>query len=166
MITLDRTDFRAAFPQAPWLHLYRAPAEVMVSHARSRGMQMVPQVVAPAVFGLAQPAIFKAQMRALLRAAVDGDLRVMFPFVSSVQEVRAARAVFGFSTFGMAQADPYSGAFLCVNPKFCTLTGRSGCGAPPLESLEQFGAEFFLQIEDAAVHRRRGDVQVIRGLAD
>ena len=44
-------------------------------------------------FGLAQPAIFKTQMRALLRASVHGRLRVMFPFVSSVQEVRAARAL-------------------------------------------------------------------------
>ncbi|MBI4265221.1 MAG: phosphoenolpyruvate--protein phosphotransferase [Acidobacteria bacterium] len=43
-------------------------------------------------FGLAHPAIFKTQLRALLRAAVHGRLRVLFPFVSSVQEVRAARA--------------------------------------------------------------------------
>jgi phosphoenolpyruvate-protein phosphotransferase (PTS system enzyme I) len=44
-------------------------------------------------FGLAQPAIFKTQMRALLRASAHGNLRVMFPFVSSVYEVRAARAL-------------------------------------------------------------------------
>jgi phosphotransferase system enzyme I (PtsI) len=44
-------------------------------------------------FGLAQPAIFKTQLRALLRAAPFGLLRIMFPFVSSVQEVRAARAL-------------------------------------------------------------------------
>jgi len=44
-------------------------------------------------FGLAQPSIFKTQLRALLRAANHGALRVMFPFVSSVQEVRAARAL-------------------------------------------------------------------------
>ena len=44
-------------------------------------------------FGLAQPAIFKTQLRALLRAAAHGSLRIMFPFVSSVQEVRAARAL-------------------------------------------------------------------------
>jgi phosphotransferase system enzyme I (PtsI) len=44
-------------------------------------------------FGLAQPSIFKTQLRALLRAANHGSLRVMFPFVSSVQEVRAARAL-------------------------------------------------------------------------
>ena len=42
-------------------------------------------------FGLAHPAIFKTQLRALLRAAGHGSLRVMFPFVSSVQEVRTAR---------------------------------------------------------------------------
>ena len=44
-------------------------------------------------FGLAQPAIFKTQLRALLRAAAHGSLRIMFPFVSSVHEVRAARAL-------------------------------------------------------------------------
>jgi len=42
-------------------------------------------------FGLAQPRIFKTQLRALLRAAVHGPLRIMFPFVSSVQEVRDAK---------------------------------------------------------------------------
>jgi len=44
-------------------------------------------------FGLAQPAIFKTQLRALLRAATHGQVRVMFPFVSSLQEVRSARAL-------------------------------------------------------------------------
>jgi phosphotransferase system enzyme I (PtsI) len=44
-------------------------------------------------FGLAQPRIFKTQLRALLRAAAHGPLRIMFPFVSSVQEVRDARAL-------------------------------------------------------------------------
>jgi phosphotransferase system enzyme I (PtsI) len=44
-------------------------------------------------FGLAQPAIFKTQLRALLRAAAHGPLRVMFPFVSSLQEVREARVL-------------------------------------------------------------------------
>lgn len=44
-------------------------------------------------FGLAQPAIFKTQLRALLRAASHGPLRILFPFVTSVHEVRAARAL-------------------------------------------------------------------------
>ena len=35
--------------------------------------------------------IFQAQLRALLRAAAHGELRIMFPFVSGVEELRAAR---------------------------------------------------------------------------
>ena len=37
--------------------------------------------------------VFEAQLRALLRAAVHGPLRIMFPFVTGVEELRAARAV-------------------------------------------------------------------------
>ena len=57
------------------------PEPERVGHAGMRGIR----------FGLAHPAIFKTQLRALLRAAAHGPLRVMFPFVSSVQEVRTAR---------------------------------------------------------------------------
>lgn len=35
--------------------------------------------------------VFQAQLRALLRAAPHGSLRIMFPFVSSVEELREAR---------------------------------------------------------------------------
>jgi phosphotransferase system enzyme I (PtsI) len=59
------------------------PDEQRSGHAGLRGIR----------FGLAQPRIFKTQLRALLRAAAHGPLRIMFPFVSSAQEVRAARAL-------------------------------------------------------------------------
>ena len=36
--------------------------------------------------------VFQAQLRALLRAAVHGPLRIMFPFVTGVEELRAAKA--------------------------------------------------------------------------
>ena len=36
--------------------------------------------------------VFQAQLRALLRAAMHGPLRIMFPFVTGVEEVRLARA--------------------------------------------------------------------------
>ncbi|HEY7059455.1 MAG TPA: phosphoenolpyruvate--protein phosphotransferase [Vicinamibacterales bacterium] len=36
--------------------------------------------------------IFQAQLRALLRAASHGPLRIMFPFVTGVEELRSARA--------------------------------------------------------------------------
>jgi hypothetical protein len=44
--------FRRAFPDVPWVFLYRDPVEVMVSQMRERGMQMVPAFVAPGVFGI------------------------------------------------------------------------------------------------------------------
>lgn len=42
---------------------------------------------------LDQPDIFRTQLRALLRAAVHGDLRIMLPLVVTVDEVRQARAL-------------------------------------------------------------------------
>src|SRR6185503_16588791 len=39
------------------------------------------------------PDLFRVQLRALLRAAPHGRLRIMFPFVSSVEQVRAAKAM-------------------------------------------------------------------------
>lgn len=42
---------------------------------------------------LAQPDIFKVQLRALLRASVHGNLRIMYPMISCVEEVRAANAI-------------------------------------------------------------------------
>jgi phosphoenolpyruvate-protein phosphotransferase (PTS system enzyme I) len=44
-------------------------------------------------FGLANPPILKRQIRALLRASQHGPIRVLFPFVSSLQEVLAARTI-------------------------------------------------------------------------
>jgi len=41
---------------------------------------------------LAEPALFATQLRALLRASRHGHLRVMLPFVSSVEEIQQARA--------------------------------------------------------------------------
>lgn len=38
--------------------------------------------------GLANPEIFKVQMRAILRASVHGNAKIMFPMVSCVEEVR------------------------------------------------------------------------------
>ena len=39
--------------------------------------------------------LFKTQLRAILRAAVDGDVRVMFPLVSNLMELRQARMILG-----------------------------------------------------------------------
>jgi phosphotransferase system enzyme I (PtsI) len=42
-------------------------------------------------YSLRQPDMFQAQLRALLRASVHGNLKIMFPMISGVGELRAAR---------------------------------------------------------------------------
>ena len=42
--------------------------------------------------GLANPEGLRTQLRALVRASAHGPLRIMFPFVTAVEEVRQARA--------------------------------------------------------------------------
>jgi hypothetical protein len=49
----DLALLREAFPSAPWLFLYRDPAEVLVSHARSPGRETLPGAVEPRVLRMA-----------------------------------------------------------------------------------------------------------------
>jgi phosphotransferase system enzyme I (PtsI) len=61
--------------------------------------------------GLANPAVLRTQLRALVRASAHGPLRIMFPFVTAVEEVRQARAmlddvVSGFSRTEGVRIDP------------------------------------------------------------
>jgi hypothetical protein len=51
---------REAFPDVPWIFLYRDPVEIMVSQHRMRGTQMIPGIVDPRLFGLDPAAV--AQM--------------------------------------------------------------------------------------------------------
>jgi len=50
-----------AFPNVPWIFLYRNPVEVMVSQLRRRGAHMVPGVIEPSLFGMEDHAIFQMQ---------------------------------------------------------------------------------------------------------
>src|SRR4029453_14071073 len=82
--TFDIDERQLARPLAdPPLDARWFPDQQRSGHAGLRGIR----------FGLAQPAIFKTQLRALLRAAAHGSVRVMFPFVSSLLEVRGAKAL-------------------------------------------------------------------------
>jgi phosphotransferase system enzyme I (PtsI) len=52
---------------------------------------------------LMRPDLFAVQLRALLRAGRHGQLRIMFPFVSSVEQVREARAMVDAATADLAR---------------------------------------------------------------
>jgi len=67
---------RQPFGSAGW-----EPDEPRASRQGLRGLRL----------SLTRPELFRVQLRALLRAAKHGRLRVMFPFVSSVEQLREAR---------------------------------------------------------------------------
>lgn len=62
--------FRRAFPGTPWVFVYREPVEVLVSHLRRRGVQMIPELVPSSRLGLPMPetpdADYCAQVLAVL----------------------------------------------------------------------------------------------------
>jgi phosphotransferase system enzyme I (PtsI) len=44
-------------------------------------------------FFLAHPEMFKTQLRAMLRASMDGNVRIMFPMISGIEELEEALAI-------------------------------------------------------------------------
>jgi phosphotransferase system enzyme I (PtsI) len=54
---------------------------------------------------LSRPDLFQVQLRALLRAARHGSLRIMFPFVSGVEQVRGARRIVDEVAADLARRD-------------------------------------------------------------
>jgi phosphotransferase system enzyme I (PtsI) len=53
---------------------------------------------------LHQPEMFRAQLRAILRASAFGTLRIMYPMISGVAEVRAANALLAEAKAELAKA--------------------------------------------------------------
>jgi phosphotransferase system enzyme I (PtsI) len=59
----------------------------------------VPQEMSPFLgwrairFCLAHPEIFKLQLRAILRSSVEGNVKIMFPMISGIQELRQAKSL-------------------------------------------------------------------------
>ena len=52
---------------------------------------------------LTRPELFQTQLRALLRAAQSRQLRIMFPFVSGVEQLREARRMIAEAAASRAQ---------------------------------------------------------------
>jgi hypothetical protein len=51
-----------AFPTVPWIFIHREPIEILASHARERGFQMVPGAIEPTTFGFAADAVAGAPL--------------------------------------------------------------------------------------------------------
>ncbi len=60
----------------------------------SIGNEMNPAMGLRAIrFSIKETDIFKAQLRGILRASVHGKLRVLFPMISGIEEIRRAKAI-------------------------------------------------------------------------
>jgi phosphoenolpyruvate-protein phosphotransferase (PTS system enzyme I) len=77
---IDEEQLAARFAHHP-LDSGWEPNEPRASRQGLRGLRL----------SLTRPDLFRVQLRALLRAARHGNLRIMFPFVSSVEQLREAR---------------------------------------------------------------------------
>ena len=64
--------------------------------------------------GLARPEILSTQLRALVRAGTRGRLRIMFPFVTGIEEVREAKAILAEVCADLALPAPAVGAMVEV----------------------------------------------------
>jgi phosphoenolpyruvate-protein phosphotransferase (PTS system enzyme I) len=64
--------------------------------------------------GLARPEILRTQLRALVRAGAHGRLRVMFPLVTGVEEVRQAKRILAEVSYELAMPAPAVGAMVEV----------------------------------------------------
>lgn len=66
----------------------------------------------------AHPDVFRPQLRAILRVAAEGDVRIMLPMVASVEDVRRARALLAEASVSLLRegvphrADPPVGAMI------------------------------------------------------
>jgi hypothetical protein len=91
--------FRAAFPDTPWLFLFRDPVEVMVSHDRQAGSQTVQGLMRPGIYGfddsvMMPPLQFSARALAAICAAaiehhgIGGGLFVDYAELPQAVETR------------------------------------------------------------------------------
>jgi hypothetical protein len=61
-----------AFPEVPWIFLYRDPVEVMVSHRRRRGIQMVPGGIDPEFVGIDPAALPTVSLDGYMERVLEG----------------------------------------------------------------------------------------------
>ena len=71
----------------------------------SKSNEMNPAMGLRAIrFSLKETGIFKTQLRGILRASVHGKLRILFPMISGVEEIRQAKAILEEVKRGLVRA--------------------------------------------------------------
>lgn len=110
---------RAAFPDTPWVFLYRDPLEVLVSQLTQRGLHTVPGVLPPSLIGLteASPATPEEYCARVLAAIYAAGLEGHAPGRSLLVNYRDLPGAVGDQIarhFGLDADDPAFRAALAV----------------------------------------------------
>jgi hypothetical protein len=122
--TLDLPLVRQAFPDVPWVFLYRNPIEGLVSHDMQRGSYTIPGVIEAGVFGLDPAAAQKLSaeeytarvLARICRAAVDCQEQTASGLLVNYNELPGAvdSAIADF--FGTAYSDEERKRMHAVTP--------------------------------------------------
>lgn len=157
---------RAAFPETPWVFLYRNPVEILVSQLRHRGAHMVPGVLPPELFGLDRAAVAEMApeeycartLAAICEAALEGeDDRAMFV---EYQELPAAvlgpiAALFGADVTAEMEAVAALDAKNPVLPFEADGADKQAAATASIrDAAERFALEPYRRLEQARLRQR------------
>ena len=107
---------RRAFPDVPWVFLFREPVQVLASHFRQRGAHMVPGAIDPELFGLTRESIARMPPE-------EYCARVLAAICRSALEHRDEQALF-------VDYDELPGARLRPDPRRVRARVRCGRARP------------------------------------
>jgi hypothetical protein len=74
---------RSLFPSVPFILLYRNPLEVILSHQRQRGMQSVPGIIEPEVFGFSKEQVHEPNLDVYMANVLTGYFCIMIEIAKS-----------------------------------------------------------------------------------
>lgn len=80
-------EFRNLFPDGPFIFLYRNPGEVILSHQKRRGMQSVPGLIEPEVFGFSKEQIKETNLDAYMIRVLESYFIKMIEIVKADDNV-------------------------------------------------------------------------------
>lgn len=166
--TLDLNLVRRAFPEVPWIFLYRNPVEVIVSHMRQRGAQMIPGMVRQMLPGieLSETLEMPAEeycarvLGQICRAAVDCARKSGAPVINYDQLPGAVtgrmiehfRAEFTPEEIGQMK---HAAQFNAKTPRFVFTsdgeTKRKEAGEAVLRAAEKWVNALYEQLEEMSV---------------
>ena len=151
---------RRAFPDVPWVFLFREPVQVLASHFRQRGAHMVPGALDPGLFGLDRDSI--GQM-----PPEEYCARVLAAICGSALEHRDERALFvDYRELPEAVFDQILGAFglVCDEPELARMREVVGFDAKNPHLL--FSADSEVKEREAPPALREAAERWVRPLYD